>query len=188
MTGGLCRYLIHIYYFCVALAIQAKLENHYSDYMEQNNKDNIGFIRRVLKKIADGGNILVNVESGAVQFNSPIVINAGCEVAPATIQPDLVSVQAVKTELPLELSTPKAMQLWEKTQEVGYVDADYQPCLSRTQAALLANAMARRLGIKNKWKVFETLWNRRNMYRDFHDAILQRQSLDFQDKLKELFL
>ena len=89
--------------------------------------------------------------------------------------------------LPEALSTEKAMVLWRKAQEVGYVDEHYQPLLSRTQAAILADEIAERLEIKEKWKAFETLWNRRNMYRDYHDALNQRQSLQFRDKLKELF-
>ena len=90
-------------------------------------------------------------------------------------------------DLPNELATDKAIGLWKKAQEAGYVDENYQPLISRTQAALLADAMAERLGIKEKWKMFEGLWNRRNMYRDYHDALDQRQSLQFRDKLKELF-
>ena len=79
------------------------------------------------------------------------------------------------------------MVLWEKAQAAGYVDENYQPLISRTQAALLADAMAERLGIREKWKVFETLWNRKNMYNDYYRAMEQQQSLTFQDKLKELF-
>ena len=91
------------------------------------------------------------------------------------------------TPLPPELSTPKAMALWQKAQAKGYVDANYQPLISRTQAALLADAMAERLGIRKKWKVFETLWNRKNMYRDYYKALNLHQSLTFQDKIKRLF-
>ena len=82
------------------------------------------------------------------------------------------------------LSTEAAMALWKKVQQAGYVDENYQPLLSRTQSALLADAMARRLGIRNKWRVFETLWNRKNMRGDYNDALNQRQSLKFRDKLK----
>ena len=85
------------------------------------------------------------------------------------------------------LATPEAMALWRKAQRAGYVDEHYQPLLSRTQAALLADAMAERLGIKEKWKVFEGLWNRNNMRGDYTRAMNQRQSLGFQDKLKRLF-
>ena len=90
-------------------------------------------------------------------------------------------------ELPEVLRTDKAMALWEKVQAAGYVDDKYQPTVSRTQAALLADAMAKRLGIKEKWKVFEGLWNRRNMRGDYNDALNQRQSLEFRDKLKTAF-
>ena len=89
--------------------------------------------------------------------------------------------------LPASLSTEQAMVLWRKAQDAGYVDDNYQPLISRTQAALLADAMAERLGIKEKWKVFEGLWNRKNMRGDYTRAMNQQQSLSFQDKLKRLF-
>ena len=90
-------------------------------------------------------------------------------------------------ELPDVLVTDEAMALWKKTQAAGWIDANYQPLLSRTQAALLADAMAERLGIKEKWKVFGDLWKRNNMRGDYTRAMNQRQSLSFQDKLKWLF-
>ena len=89
--------------------------------------------------------------------------------------------------LPDELATDEAMALWRKAQQAGYVNEHYQPLISRTQAALLADAMAERLGIKEKWKVFEALWHRRNMHKDFYLAFGQQQTSDFQDELKELF-
>ena len=89
--------------------------------------------------------------------------------------------------LPEALRTEKAMAFWQKAQEAGYVDEYYQPLISRTQAALLADAMAERLGIKEKWNVFGKLWHRSNMYKDLYRAMEQKQSLKFQDKLKQLF-
>ena len=91
-------------------------------------------------------------------------------------------------ELPDVLATDKAMALWKKAQATGWIDEHYQPLLSRTQAALLADAMAERLGIKEKWKVFETLWNRKNMRSDYNLALRQHQSLDFQDSLKQVLI
>ena len=88
-------------------------------------------------------------------------------------------------ELPEVLAIPEAMSLWRKVQAAGYVDEHYQPTVSRTQAVLLADAMAERLGIKEKWKVFEGLWKRNNMYYDYYKALGQRQSLVFQDELKQ---
>ena len=89
--------------------------------------------------------------------------------------------------LPEALATEEAMEIWKKVQDAGYVDANYQPLLSRTQSALLADAIAERLGIREKWKTFETLWNRKNMYRDYYKALNLQQSLVFQDKIKRLF-
>jgi hypothetical protein len=90
-------------------------------------------------------------------------------------------------EMPEVLATDKAMALWRKAQRAGYVDEHYQPLLSRTQAALLADAMAERLGIMEKWKVFETLWHRKYMRSDYNLALTRKVSLDFQDELKQLF-
>ena len=92
-----------------------------------------------------------------------------------------------KDNLPAALSTEEAMALWQKALEAGYVYENYQPRISRTQSALLADAMAERLGIKEKWKVFETLWNRKNMYRDYYKALNLQQSLAFQDEIKKIF-
>ena len=90
-------------------------------------------------------------------------------------------------KLPDILSTPKAMVFWKKAQDAGWIDANYQPLISRTQSALLADAMAERLGIREKWKAFEVLWNRKNMYRDYYEALNQKKSLEFQDELKKRF-
>lgn len=92
-----------------------------------------------------------------------------------------------ENNMPEVLRTPEAMVLWKKAQAAGYVDENYQPLLSRTQSALLADAMAVRLGIREKWKAFETFWNRRNMYRDYYKALYLQQSLTFQDEIKNLF-
>ena len=89
--------------------------------------------------------------------------------------------------LPEVLATEEAMRLWEKARQAGYVDECYQPLLSRTQSALLADAMAERLGIKEKWKAFEELWHRKYMRNDYNLALTQRQSYKFQDDLKRLF-
>ena len=86
--------------------------------------------------------------------------------------------------LPDALSTEEAMVLWEKVQRAGYVDDNYQPLISRTQSALLADTMAKQLGISEKWKVFEALWNRKNMYRDYYKALNLLQSLTFQDEIR----
>ena len=122
------------------------------------------------------------------KFNGNIVFNIYIgETLPRPL-PKGRGENTIKDEraLPEVLSTEAAMALWKKAQEAGYVDENYQPLISRTQSALLADAMAERLGIREKWKVFEVLWQRKNMYRDYYDALNQRKSLVFQDELKKL--
>ena len=98
-----------------------------------------------------------------------------------------LSESSEESGLPPELATPEAMVLWQKVQQAGYVDEHFQPLISRPLAAILADSMAKRLGIKNKWKIFGALWNRNNMRGDYNDALSQRQTLAFQDSLKVLF-
>ena len=87
------------------------------------------------------------------------------------------------TIVPAELA---GSELWEKVQEAGLVDADGQPTVSRTEAALLADELAERLDISHKWKLFETFWHRNNMRGDYNTALEQKKSLVFQEKLKKL--
>jgi hypothetical protein len=138
---------------------------------------------------------IVYVASGGQHVETQINIGASpqCNATLSKREPFLPcgrgvdSAEASKS-LPDVLATDKAMVLWRKAQRAGYVDEHYQPLLSRTQAALLADAMAERLGIKEKWKVFETLWNRKNMRSDYNLALRQHQSLDFQDSLKQVLI
>ena len=101
--------------------------------------------------------------------------------------PPCVGREKESSILPKVLATDEAMALWRKAQDAGYVDDNYQPLISRTQAALLADAIAVRLDIKEKWKVFESLWNRKYMRSDYNLALTRKGSLDFQDELKRLF-
>ena len=93
-----------------------------------------------------------------------------------------------KTVLPPKLSTDKAMLMWQQLQKAGYIDDNYQPArLSRTQMAIVAFEMSKRLGIKNKWKTFETLWHKNNLRVEYNISLNQKKSLKFWDDLKQLF-
>ena len=154
-----------------------------------DNEEELEFLNRLLDRLrqagfnANGSHLqLVYVAPGAQHINTQNVYN--------NVRQEPVKAQAtdgVAQELLDVLRTPEAMMLWQKAQRAGYVDEHYQPLLSRTQAALLADAMAERLGIKEKWKVFETFWNRKNMYRDYYKSLNLQQSLAFQDEIKKLF-
>ena len=123
---------------------------------------------------------LVYVAPGAQHIDTQINISDTCPKPPKPKE------NTAPLTLPASLATEEAMALWQKVQEAGYVDANYQPLISRTQAALLADAMAKRLCIREKWKSFESIWNRKNMRSDYIRAFDQRQSITFQDELKRI--
>jgi hypothetical protein len=101
-------------------------------------------------------------------------------------EPPTLSPYSEEKEMPEKLKTAKAMILWRKLQEAGYVDEHFQPTVSRPEAAIIADELAVRLEIENKWKAFEMLWNRRNMNRDYNTAMDQKKSLKFREKLKKV--
>ena len=150
-----------------------------------NDEESLGFINCLLERlhqadyINQGSKIeVVYVASGGQHVETQII------AYPHSLPKER---EKGSGNLPEVLATNEAMALWKKVQAAGYVDDNYQPLISRTQSALLANAMAERLGIREKWKVFEALWNRNNMYRDYYKALNLQQSLTFQDEIKKLF-
>ena len=160
--------------------------------MNFNDDEIVGLLNRLLEMLhqTDGNNqggIVFNVySSGSLHVDHVDTQNFYGDACPKPQKEKEKGKEDTPT-LPPSLCTEQAMMLWRKAQRAGYVDEHYQPLLSRTQAALLADAMAVRLGIKEKWKVFEGLWNRKNMYRDYYKALNLQQSLAFQDEIKKLF-
>jgi hypothetical protein len=164
--------------------------------MEFNDDEIVALLNRLPEKLhqADSnnqGSIVLNFyEKGSLHVDHVDTQNFygdACTKKKTLPDPPCIGREKCAGELPEVLRVDKAMVLWRKAQDAGYVDDNYQPLISRTQAALLADAMAERLGIKEKWKVFEGLWNRKNMRGDYTRAMNQQQSLSFQDKLKRLF-
>ena len=158
-----------------------------------NDDEAIGLLNRLLERLhqADLTNYgshlqIVYVASGAQHVETQI--NMGAYGQPENLpSPPCVGREKEAGKLPEVLATDEAMTLWKKAQTAGWIDANYQPLISRTQSALLADAMAEKLGIRQKWKTFETLWQRKNMYRDYYKSLNLQQSLAFQDKIKKIF-
>ncbi len=159
-----------------------------------NDDEAIGLLNRLLERLhqADLTNFgshlqIVYVASGAQHVETQINIGKS-QPKPKTLPSSpCVGREKEASNLPEVLATEAAIALWKNAQAAGWVDTNYQPLISRTQAALLADAMAERLGIKEKWKTFEALWNRKYMRSDYNLALTRRGSLDFQAELKLLF-
>ena len=124
--------------------------------------------------------------NGSVTFNGPMfdihdnehvtIVNKENHEEDAVIQ---------EKTTPAELDTEEARRLWDAARDAGWVDDNCQPLLSRALSAVLADRMATLLNIQNKWKVFETFWNRKNMRSDYNDALNQKQFDKFYEKLKK---
>ena len=98
------------------------------------------------------------------------------------IHQDLASLNEVN--LPEPLASSEGRSLLEKARQAGYLDDQYQPLISNTKSAMLADEIATRLKIRNRWKVFEQFWNRHDMYKDNYEGRDQKQSLSFLDEIK----
>ena len=155
-----------------------------------NNEEILRLLNRLLEELhqADGnnkkGSTVINIYGKGSQHVDKIEKQIIYTDASSKLVKD--NKETPPPDLPPSLNTDEAMVIWKKAQDAGYVDNNYQPRISRTQAAILAKTMAQILEIKNKWKVFEKLWNRKGMYRDYYQALNQQQSLVFQDMLKKL--
>lgn len=102
------------------------------------------------------------------------------------LNPKKKSTNAKPAILPPELSTETAMRIWRILQKAGYVDENFQPLVSRTMAAVMAGWFFTQLDMAIQWSLFEKLWNRTSMRSDHSKAMQQHQTIDFQEKLKNI--
>lgn len=72
---------------------------------------------------------------------------------------DAIEVAEAAPELPDILCTPEAEALFARLHAAGIVDAQWQPIdLSNAEKGTLAEYIAEKLKIRNKWKLFGNLW------------------------------
>ena len=113
--------------------------------MEFNDDEIVALLNRLLEKLhqADSnhqGSIVLNIYGkGSLHVDHVDTQNFYGDACPKP-QKEKGNIDA--PTLPPLLRTDKAMVLWQKAQDAGYVDANYQPLISRTQAALLADAIS----------------------------------------------
>ena len=124
-----------------------------------------------------GNNIYV--QGSYVDIHDNEVVNLSVDKAQVRVGDQQVLSQ--QSDVPEVLADSEQ---WQKVMQAGLVDADGQPTVSRTEAAMIADMLADRLGIANKWKFFEQLWHRNNMRGDYNTALDQRKTLKFQERPK----
>ena len=122
--------------------------------------------------IHDNENVYLSVDKAEVKMKDG--------VAPETASP----------ETPAELQTEEARQLMESLVDAELLNEEWQPDgISNTEKALVAKMVADRLDINDVWQVFGKLWkmNPSSMRTYYNRAMDQRKSLEFQDRLKNIF-
>lgn len=74
--------------------------------------------------------------------------------------------RARTAEVPVKLQSAEALLMWERLREGGFIVAcgyALAEGVSNNQAAYIADCMADKLHINNKWKMFGQLWGIKNM-------------------------
>ena len=109
----------------------------------------------------------VYVQGNYVDIHDNKVVNLSIDKAGTVrVQGNVQSKEDIP-DLPSELETPRAQELWQKLRLAGFVSEDSYMLtsgVSANQAAYIADRMAERLELKRgKWKVFQQLWDVRNM-------------------------
>ena len=105
--------------------------------MNFNDDEIVGLLNRLLEMLhqADGnnqGSIVFNVySSGSLHVDHVDTQNFYGDACPKPQKEKEKGKEDTPT-LPAPLGTEQAMVLWQKAQDAGYVDANYQPLISRT--------------------------------------------------------
>ena len=92
-------------------------------------------------------------------------------------------------EMPEALRNEKPEELMENLVDEGILTEDWQPNgLSGSERGLVARTVCERLHINEVWQVFGSLWNEKpeTLRRYFNNALEQRKSLEYQEKLKKI--
>lgn len=126
----------------------------------------------------------VYVQGSYVDIHDNQVVNLSIDKAGTVQVQGNAQPQEAPAEVPPLLDTPRARELWQKAMAEGWVNEQLQPQLSRSDAALLAGRIAEILDIEG-WKLFEQLWNRKNMRQDYCKAMGKKEASELLDALKK---
>lgn len=89
--------------------------------------------------------------------------------------------------LPPELSTPEARKYWRRLQAAGHMDENCQPTGSRTEMAMVVYHFCQAMGWEPRWTMFEKLWDKRSLHKDYETAMQQAKAGDTIADMKRIF-
>ncbi len=85
--------------------------------------------------------------------------------------------------IPTELDTPKAKELWKIAQDKGWVDDTLYPLIPMSKASILAATISEKLVLVYKWKPFEILWNTQNLKAYHNNAMAALSSKEILEEI-----
>lgn len=94
-----------------------------------------------------------------------------------------LTTDADEPQLPDELVTPNAMQIWDKAKRAGWINDDYTFKGTKYQMAYAAEIMGQTLGLKYKWKPFISLWKHKTFAQTRRES---KERFGYVDRAKEI--
>lgn len=154
--------------------------------------------KEILKQLANGN-------GGNVVIFGDAVNNKHVDYEVTNVEPGGVGVQVIncdkyygptgratgnkkgKCELPEELDTPEAHELWERAKAMGYVDENLQPMANLTQkeVAIVAFVISGALDLKPKWMALADFWGVTYLSKKYSEAMQSNTSSgDFEREVR----
>lgn len=94
--------------------------------------------------------------------------------------------QSEKQAIPAVFQSEEAQMLLVKAQQAGLLDENLQPCTPKSEASLLAFAIAQRLKLEPQWIPFEKLWNFKNLSIDYSKTIETNKAGEIMRKIDKI--
>lgn len=98
-------------------------------------------------------------------------------------------IEEVVSNIPSELNTEQAWKLWNIAIEKGWLNKDLQlmPGITHEKAAIIAERISYKLGLKNRWRPFEKQWEISNLQSKFDRGVANENLRDFYDAAYQAF-
>lgn len=109
------------------------------------------------------GTLINNGTINDMSGSQVLITPQGIQVQQAAPQGGPEPEQLHFDHLPEKLRSPRAQELWRELYKAGYVDSNCITTRSRTESAIMARAMAERLGLTRYWDDFSELWQMSNL-------------------------
>lgn len=102
---------------------------------------------------------------------------------------DIVANEIKNSNIPSELNTEQAWKLWNIAIEKGWLNKDLQlmPGITHEKAAIIAERISYKLGLKNRWRPFEKQWEISNLQSKFDRGVANENLRDFYDAAYQAF-